>query len=73
MRVHGAVLLRTRSVPVGAHRLIVPHGGRLGVADVARVARVVRGVNKQRLNRERPKIPHLEVRHVVLPTEMGVC
>lgn len=43
---HGMVLFRTLSVPVGANGLVVPHGGRLGVADVPWVARVVRGVDE---------------------------
>lgn len=56
--------LSVRSVPVCTDGLVVPDGGRLGVAEVTWLARVVRRVNQQRLNRERSQIPRLEVGHV---------
>lgn len=64
-----AALARSRPIPVGVDRLVVPDSGGLRVADVARVARVVRGVNQQRFGRKRTQIPPLEVRHVVLTTQ----
>lgn len=64
-----ATLSRACPVPVGAHRLVVPHGGRLRVADVARVARVVRGEHQQGLGGKRPHVSPLEVRHVLFTAE----
>lgn len=52
-------------VPVRGHVLVVPDGGGLGVAEVARLARVVRGVDEQRLHREGLQVARLELRHVV--------
>lgn len=44
-------------VPVRGHRLVVPDGGGLRVAQVPRLARVVGGVDEQRLHGEGFQVP----------------
>lgn len=46
-------------VPVRGHRLVVPDGGGLRVAQVPRLARVVGGVDEQRLCGEGFQVPGL--------------
>lgn len=66
---HGvdAALLRRLSgllaVPVRRHGFVVPDGGGLRVAEVARLSGVVGGVDEQRLHGEGLQVPRLKVRH----------
>lgn len=55
--------LSVLSVPVCADSLVIPNSGRLCVAEVTRLTRVVCWVQKQRLNRESAQIPGIKVRH----------
>lgn len=52
-------------VPVCGDGLVVPDGGSLGVADVARLAGVVGGIEQQRLHGEGLQVPWLEMGHVL--------
>lgn len=77
-RVSGDAVLRHRAdsallgrlagvlpVPVCGHGLVVPDGGGLRVADVARLSGVMGGVDEQRLHGEGLQVPRLKVRHVL--------
>jgi len=54
------------SVPVCVDSIVIPNSGRLSVAEVTRLARIVCWVQQQWLNRESTKIPGIKVRHVCL-------
>lgn len=54
-----------QAVPVGGGGLVVPDGGGLRVTHVARLARVVGGVQEEGLHREGLQVPRLKVRHEV--------